>query len=61
MRQDLQHTQVRATHDDKLFSIFGHLEGEARFYNINKAESERLIKYSSDWQADLVLKASACK
>ena len=60
MRQDLQHTQVRATHDDKLFSIFGHLEGEARNYNI-KAESERLIKYSSGWQADLVLKASACK
>ena len=52
---------IKDTHDEKLFRIFGHLEGEARNYNIKKAESERLIKYSSGWQADLVLKASACK
>ena len=41
MRRYLQRTQAKATPDDKAWSIIGHLEGEARNYIINKAESER--------------------
>ena len=41
MRRYLQRTQAKATPDDKAWSIIGHLEGEARYYIINKAESER--------------------
>ena len=40
MRRYLQRTQAKATPDDKAWSIIGHLEGEARNYIINKAESE---------------------
>ena len=40
MRRYLQRTQAKATTDDKAWSISSHLEGEARNYNINKAESE---------------------
>ena len=41
MRRYLQRTQAKATPDDRAWSIIGHLEGEARNYLINKAESER--------------------
>ena len=41
MRRYLQRTQANATPDDKVWSIIGHLEGEARNYIINKAESKR--------------------
>ena len=41
MRRYLQRTQAKTTPDDKAWSIIGHLEGEARNYIINKAESER--------------------
>ena len=41
MRRYLQRKQAKATPDDKAWSIIGHLEGEARNYIINKAESER--------------------
>ena len=41
MRRYLQRTQAKATPDDKAWSIIGYLEGEARNYIINKAESER--------------------
>ena len=41
MRRDFQRTQANATPDDKTWSIIGHLEGEARNYIINKADSER--------------------
>ena len=41
MRRYLQRTQAKATPDDKVWSIMGHLEGEARNYIINKAESGR--------------------
>ena len=41
MRRYLQRTQAKASPDDKAWSIIGHLEGEARNYIINKAESER--------------------
>ena len=41
MRRYLQRTQAKATLDDKAWSIIGHLEGEARNYIINSAESER--------------------
>ena len=41
MRRYLQRTQARATPDDRAWSIIGHLEGEARNYILNKAESER--------------------
>ena len=41
MRRYLQRTQAKATPNDKAWSIIGHLEGEARNYIINKAESER--------------------
>ena len=40
LRRYLQRTQAKATPDDKTWSIIGHLEGEARNYIINKAESE---------------------
>ena len=36
----LQRTQAKATPDDRTCSIFGHLEGEARNYIINKAKFE---------------------
>ena len=41
MRRYRQRTQAKATPDDKAWSIISHLEGEARNYIINKAESER--------------------
>ena len=41
MRRYLQRTQAKAIPDHKAWSIIGHLEGEARNYIINKAESER--------------------
>ena len=41
MRRYLQRTPAKATPDDRAWSIIGHLEGEARNYIINKAESER--------------------
>ena len=41
MRQYSLRTQAKATLDDKAWSIISHLEGEARNYIINKAESER--------------------
>ena len=41
MRRYLQRTQAKATLDNKSWSIIGHLEGDARNYIINKAESER--------------------
>ena len=41
MRRYLPRTQAKATPDDKAWSIISHLEGEARNYIINKAESER--------------------
>ena len=41
MRRYLQRTQAKANPDDRAWSIIGHLEGEARNYIINKAESER--------------------
>ena len=40
-RRYLRRTQAKATPDDRAWSIIGHLEGEARNYIINKAESER--------------------
>ena len=43
MRRYFQRTQAKATPDDKTWSIIGHLEGEARNYIINKAESGRDI------------------
>ena len=41
MRRYLQRRQAKATLDEKAWSIIGHLEGEARNYIINKAETER--------------------
>ena len=41
LRRYLQRTQVKATPDDKAWSIIGHLEGEARNDIIKKAASER--------------------
>ena len=41
MRRYLQRTQTKATPDDKAWVIISHVEGEARNYIINKAESER--------------------
>ena len=41
MRRYLQRTQAKATPDDRAWYIIGHLEGEARNYIINEAESER--------------------
>ena len=41
MRRYLQRTQIKATPDDKAWSIISHLEGDARNYIINKAECER--------------------
>ena len=41
MRRYLQRTQAKATPDDKAWSIISHLEGEARNYIINNAESKR--------------------
>ena len=41
MRRYLQRTHAKATHDDKAWSIIGHLEGETPNCIINKAESER--------------------
>ena len=40
MRRYLQRTQAKMTPDGRAWSIIGHLEGEARNYIINKAESE---------------------
>ena len=37
----LQLTQTKATPDDKVWSVIGHLENEARNYIINKVESIR--------------------
>ena len=41
MRRHLKRTQSKASLDNQAWSIIGHLEGEARNYIINKAESER--------------------
>ena len=55
MRRYLQRNQAKATPDDKAWSIIGHLEGEARNYIINKAESERA---TPEKVFDLLAKAS---
>ena len=41
MRRNLKRTQSKVTLDDQSWSIIGHLDGEARNYIINRAESER--------------------
>ena len=41
MRRYLKRIQSKTSLDDQAWSIIGHLEGEARNYVINKAESER--------------------
>ena len=41
MRRYLKRTQNKVSADDQAWSIISHLEGEARNYIINKAESER--------------------
>ena len=41
MRRYLQHTQAKATPDDRTWSVIDHLEGEARNYIIHEVESER--------------------
>ena len=41
MRRYLKRIQTKVSAEDRAWSIIGHLEGEARNYIINKAESER--------------------
>ena len=41
MQRYLKRTQTKVSAEDQAWSIIGHLEGEARNYIINKAESER--------------------
>ena len=41
MQRYLKRTQTKVSDEDQAWSIIGHLEGEARDYIINKAESER--------------------
>ena len=41
MQRYLKSTQTKVSAEDRAWSIIGHLEGEARNYIINKAESER--------------------
>ena len=41
MQRYLKRTQTKVSAEDRAWSIIGHLEGEARNYIINKAESER--------------------
>ena len=41
MQRHLKETQTKVSAEDQAWSIIGHLEGEARNYIINKAESER--------------------
>ena len=41
MQRHLKRTQTKVSAEDQAWSIIGHLEGEARNYIINKAESER--------------------
>ena len=41
MQRYLKRTQAKVSAEDQAWSIIGHLEGEARNYIINKAESER--------------------
>ena len=41
MQRYLNRTQTKVSAEDQAWSIIGHLEGEARNYIINKAESER--------------------
>ena len=41
MPRHLKRTQTKVSAEDQAWSIIGHLEGEARNYMINKAESER--------------------
>ena len=41
MQRYLKRTQTKVSAEDQSWSIIGHLEGEARNYIINKAESER--------------------
>ena len=41
MQRYLKRTQTKVSAEDQAWSIIGHLEGEARNYVINKAESER--------------------
>ena len=41
MQRYLKRTQTKVSAEDQAWSINGHLEGEARNYIINKAESER--------------------
>ena len=43
MQRYLKRTQAKVSAEDQAWSIIGHLEGEARNYIINKAESERDI------------------
>ena len=41
MQRYLKRTQTKVPSEDRAWTIIGHLEGEARNYIINKAESER--------------------
>ena len=41
MQRYLKRTQIKVSFEDRAWGIIGHLEGEARNYVINKAESER--------------------
>ena len=41
MQRYLKRIQTKVSTEDRAWSIIGHLEGEARIYIINKAESER--------------------
>ena len=41
MQRYLKRIQTKVSVEDRAWSIIGHLEGEARYYSINKAESER--------------------
>ena len=41
MQRYLKRIQTKVSAEDRAWSIIGHLEGEARNYIINKAESER--------------------
>ena len=41
MQRYLKRVQTKVSAEDRAWSIIGHLEGEARNYIINKAESER--------------------
>ena len=63
MQRYLKRTQIKFSFEDRAWGIIGHLEGEARNYVINKAESERDTprRCSSYCPAASARKGIACK